>query len=730
MFNFFGSKKNDKIQFNSKPLDPKVYLATFAKIGQLGEKLYNIAHTGFGAFCRKPGLKALQENLGDVPMLINKELITSIYSYRSHGIAPQYKLNSIYNHISYHCARLDTMLDIFASYVLLYEADKATFGCAESQTIMVFLQLIQASIVYNIFKIKYTQMKSKIEDGNLSEVRIPSASEIEEEVDKYITGVCDSLEKYEYNGVRFPPALIQRVYLNLSYNKQLMVKEILLLLKKGHSYLLNSLYSSYSQILSVESRLAHFPKEVVDAFAKAYGRLLDDFYIFQPPAIEDLITRITYRQMGPITGTSEKYGLYILWGPPGSGKTTMARLLANRIGGQLAKYTLSDIQSKYHGESEKLLREALKKGFGPAEAGIPYIILFDEAEQLIQKHDSGDLGSAANQKMVNEFKAILGEVTEKKMMDEKFRFNYFVLLTTNRNPSAGNIEGAFRRRFNFVLVDGLIPLREILDAFHSVDIDVDVNSGSKETYINVLYDISNESSVSDENIKKLYKVKDKGISILATKFFKNYETIIRNVGDFHRNILPHLNQYPRSLPPKAKFSAGVLIRSLTNNIKKAVGQYSKQQDDNIHKNREKDTQFVAIMSKYCVYSAYALTLLWTRFELEDLCSLRGEPSKFFDLVSNYTHLIKNLSNEDLVITCAKFAYDVIQNIFIGDLREKAIFAPIKSKERDPPHIFTGNKGLSAQNLRNVWNKVAEEKGTHYKIVINYDNTKKLIEDLL
>ena len=75
----------------------------------------------------------------------------------------------------------------------------------------------------------------------------------------------------------------------------------------------------------------------------------------------------------------------LLYGPPGCGKTLLARALATESGGNMIIVRGPEILSKWVGESEKAIREIFRK----AKASSPCVIVFDELDSLA-KLKSGD----------------------------------------------------------------------------------------------------------------------------------------------------------------------------------------------------------------------------------------------------------------------------------------------------------------------------------------------------
>ena len=131
-------------------------------------------------------------------------------------------------------------------------------------------------------------------------------------------------------------------------------------------------------------------------------------------------------------GFAEKIGrgtgvAALMSGPPGTGKTMVAGLIANELGLDLYQVDLSKIVSKYIGETEK----HLGKLFDAAETG-QAVILFDEADALFAKRSEV---KSSNDRYAN--------LEVSYLLQRLEQFTGVVLLTTNHEKS---IDEAFRRR--------------------------------------------------------------------------------------------------------------------------------------------------------------------------------------------------------------------------------------------------------------------------------------------
>jgi transitional endoplasmic reticulum ATPase len=122
----------------------------------------------------------------------------------------------------------------------------------------------------------------------------------------------------------------------------------------------------------------------------------------------------------------------LLYGPPGNGKTLLARALANEIGAYFITINGPEIMSKFYGESEQRLREI----FQEAEKNAPSIIFIDEIDAIAPKRE--EVTGEVEKRVVAQLLTLMDGI--------KGREKVIVIGATNR-PDA--IDPALRRPGRF-----------------------------------------------------------------------------------------------------------------------------------------------------------------------------------------------------------------------------------------------------------------------------------------
>jgi len=88
----------------------------------------------------------------------------------------------------------------------------------------------------------------------------------------------------------------------------------------------------------------------------------------------------------------------LLYGPPGCGKTLLARAVATESEANFISVKGPEIFSKWVGESEKAIREVFRK----ARTAAPAIIFFDELDSIIPRRGAGYSDSGATERVISQ----------------------------------------------------------------------------------------------------------------------------------------------------------------------------------------------------------------------------------------------------------------------------------------------------------------------------------------
>lgn len=125
-------------------------------------------------------------------------------------------------------------------------------------------------------------------------------------------------------------------------------------------------------------------------------------------------------------------GLVTLFaGPPGTGKTMAAQIIAREIGVDLFRIDLATLMSKYIGETAKNLKQVFTRA-----AGMHALILFDEADALF-----------ANRTEVKDSHDRYANTDTNYLLQQLEGFDGLAVLATNKKT---NMDAAFLRRIRYV----------------------------------------------------------------------------------------------------------------------------------------------------------------------------------------------------------------------------------------------------------------------------------------
>jgi transitional endoplasmic reticulum ATPase len=172
-------------------------------------------------------------------------------------------------------------------------------------------------------------------------------------------------------------------------------------------------------------------------------------------------------------GTNPPKGI-LLYGKPGTGKTLLAKAVANESGVNFISIKGPQLISRYVGESERGVRETFRK----AKQAAPTILFLDEIDSLVPRRGSSSTDAHVTEGVISQFLAEMDGIEELK--------GVVVLAATNRLDL---VDPAILRSGRFDLIFELpVPdekTREQIFAIHTrnkpLGKDIDLKRLAKET---------------------------------------------------------------------------------------------------------------------------------------------------------------------------------------------------------------------------------------------------------
>lgn len=119
-------------------------------------------------------------------------------------------------------------------------------------------------------------------------------------------------------------------------------------------------------------------------------------------------------------GLTDPTGI-LLYGPPGCGKTLLAKAIANDANANFISVKGPELLNKYVGESERAVRGVFQR----ARSSAPCIVFFDELDALCPKRSSDSSSTShSSERVVNQLLTEMDGVEERK--------NVYIVAATNR----------------------------------------------------------------------------------------------------------------------------------------------------------------------------------------------------------------------------------------------------------------------------------------------------------
>ncbi|AJV52338.1 BBF_HP2_G0034930.mRNA.1.CDS.1 [Saccharomyces cerevisiae] len=198
-------------------------------------------------------------------------------------------------------------------------------------------------------------------------------------------------------------------------------------------------------------------------------------------------------------------GGVLLWGPPGCGKTLLAKAVANESRANFISIKGPELLNKYVGESERSIRQV----FTRARASVPCVIFFDELDALVPRRDTSL--SESSSRVVNTLLTELDGLNDRR--------GIFVIGATNRPDM---IDPAMLRpgRLDKTLFIELPNTEEKLDIIKTLTKSHGTPLSSDVDFEEI---IRNEKCINFSGADLAALVRESSVLALKRKFFQSEE---------------------------------------------------------------------------------------------------------------------------------------------------------------------------------------------------------------
>lgn len=220
-----------------------------------------------------------------------------------------------------------------------------------------------------------------------------------------------------------------------------------------------------------------------------------------------------YKQVGITAPTG-----VLLWGPPGCGKTLLAKAVANESKANFISVKGPELLNKYVGESERAVRQV----FTRARSSVPCVIFFDELDALVPKRN--DSQSEASTRVVNTLLTELDGLSARE--------GIYVIAATNRPDM---IDDAMLRpgRLETMLFVGLPRADERIEILRALLKRTPID----ERYAEMARDCDNYSGADLSSLLRQAgqnALRRKSGEVQAEDFIRAKEKVVPSVSDLTR----------------------------------------------------------------------------------------------------------------------------------------------------------------------------------------------------
>lgn len=202
----------------------------------------------------------------------------------------------------------------------------------------------------------------------------------------------------------------------------------------------------------------------------------------------------------------------LLSGPPGCGKTLMAKAIATESESNFLSVKGPALLSKYVGESEKAVRDTFRK----ARQAAPCIVFFDELDALVPTRSGGGMDERVSERVVSQFLAemdgieelsgvlVLGATNRKDLIDPALlRPGRFDLLVDVPMPDRTARAEIFAVHLRDKPVEEGVDLGELAartESFSGADIQAVCNQAAWSAVRRVIEDPGEELEISAKDL--------------------------------------------------------------------------------------------------------------------------------------------------------------------------------------------------------------------------------------
>ncbi|KAH8907320.1 AAA-domain-containing protein [Coniochaeta sp. PMI_546] len=245
-------------------------------------------------------------------------------------------------------------------------------------------------------------------------------------------------------------------------------------------------------------------------------------------ALHDIRRKLEMSIIGPIkrpelfakVGIKPAAGI-LLWGPPGCGKTLVAKAVANESKANFISIKGPELLNKYVGESERAVRQVFER----ARASAPCILFFDEMDALMPKRD--DSLSDASARVVNTLLTELDGVGD--------RSGIYVVGATNRPDM---IDPAIRRpgRLGTSVYVGLPSADERVDILRTLYRNTIPADGQASTPAEVLEAVARDGRCDGFSGADLGNLMQSAAQSCLERVYGSGEEPVINMADWERAL--------------------------------------------------------------------------------------------------------------------------------------------------------------------------------------------------